>query len=501
MRISIYIFIINLILFTHFVKAEDHALIVGTDIYANPSISHTDGAADDARALKKLLIEKFGFSTNQIKTLINEEATAAAIVSNFQTWLIGGTRPGDRVFFYYAGHGFQVPDDNGDEEDKLDEVISPYDVVIKSVNGKITLPDEKTFVRDDKFNDFIAQLSGRRAVLMFDSCHSGTIARGISAGGKNLESRYLRLKPSRSVVDSNNTYSEVPDKGKRDLTTIREDILDGNVNGVVVLSAASPYQQAFPINTDDQGTRGAFTYVFENLIRKNENEKLDDLENDLKKEMKRYADKGMIGQSSNGEFQVPQIDIISKTKLNNKPLFAATSNEPDYTVAVETAMFNPLSPLRVKLDLDKRRYKIDDEIHYTVDVSETSFLYILVFSAENKAFCIFPTPEDKTFPNKVLPGKYSFPLKDENGVEKYVTSATEPTGKDVWVALISRKQLRLGEKEAYSWDEMFSRIGLAELQKAIADKVSRSRGAGNKNIPPAADDWQASSVVVETVPK
>lgn len=42
-------------------KAEDRALIVGTDIYANPNISQTDGAAEDAGAMRQLLIEKFGF--------------------------------------------------------------------------------------------------------------------------------------------------------------------------------------------------------------------------------------------------------------------------------------------------------------------------------------------------------------------------------------------------------------------------------------------------------
>ena len=269
-----------------------------------------------------------------------------------------------------------------------------------------------------------------------------------------------------------------PRKGTpRDLATIREDALDGNVNGVVVLSAASPYQQAFPIVTDDSTTRGAFTYIFENLIRKNESENLDNLEDDLKKEMKRYAEKGFIGQSTNGEFQVPQIDIISKTKLSDKPLFAA-STEEGYTAAVESALFNPLSPLKVKLELDKRRYKLGDVIKYSVDISEPVYLYILVFSAKNQASCIFPSPIVPDTINRIGKGKLYFPR------EGYQTEATEPVGKDVWVALVSRRELRLGEKENYTWDEMFSRIGLAELQKAIAAKVASSRGAGNKKTLP-----------------
>ena len=478
------------------IKAEDRALVVGIDVYGNPNISGTPGAADDARAMQKLLVEKFGFAPRSIKTLIDSQATATNIVQNFQTWLIDGTRPGDRVYFFYAGHGSQAPDDNGDEDDKMDEVITPYDVTYGVVNGIIDLNDERTFIRDDKFNDFIAALSGRRVVLMFDSCHSGTISRSASANasGKNLESRYLRLKPTRSVVDGG--YSEVPDKNKpRDMKTISESAIDGNVNGAVILSATSPYQQAYPFVTNEKILRGAFTYIFEDVIRRNDPLTLNELDAELKREMRGYADRQMIGQSTNGEYQVPQVDIISKTNISGKPLFAASSGD-EISAAVESALYNPLSPMRVKLALDKRRYKLGEKIRYTVDVSDTSFLYILVFSAQNKAFCIFPTSVGGDSFNKLMKGKHSFPREGYD----YETEATEPVGKDVWVALISKKALRLGEKEEYTWDEIFSRINLTELQKAIIDKVSKSRGAGNKvSVALTADDWQADAVVVETV--
>ncbi len=474
-------------------RAADRALVVGVDVYANPNLSPTDGAVDDARAMQKLLIEKFSFAPGSIKMLLDEQATARNIAENFQTWLIDGTRPGDRVFFFYAGHGFQAPDDNGDEADRTDEVITPYDIKFSAAGGKVVLTDEKTFIRDDAFNDFIAQLAGRRVVLMFDSCHSGTISRGLGDSSKTLPSRYLRLKPTRSIGGGDG-YSEIPKKGQpRDLTIIGEDALDGNINGVVILSAASPYQQAFPFVTENQQTRGAFSYIFEQLIRRNATEKLAELENNLKREMKNFADQKIIGVSANGEFQVPQIDVISKTDLTDKPLFAASSPDEDYTAAVESALFNPLSSIKYKLELGKRRYRIGENIDYTVEVGENLYLYILVFSTQNKAFCIFPTALGGDTDNFVSKGRISFPR------DKYVTEATEPLGKDVWVALVSRKKLNLGEKEEYSWDEMFKRIGLEELRKAIYGKT---RGARNKQTSPlTADDWQADSIVVETAGK
>jgi hypothetical protein len=469
------------------VKAADRALVVGVDFYADKGLNPTDGAVDDAKAMQKLLIEQFGFPPSSIRMLLNEQATARNISASFQSWLINETRPGDRVFFFYAGHGFQAPDDNGDEKDRMDEVITPYDVTILTSGSQITLPDENTFIRDDKFNDFIAELSGRRSVFIFDSCNSGTISRDLGSQTSKLRSRYLSLKPSRSL--SGGVDSEVPnDPQRRDLTTIREDSLDGNINGVVVLSAASPYQQAFPIETRNKQIRGAFSYLFEELIRRNPLQTVNDLEKSLKSEMRNLGDSGLLGRGRNGEFQVPQVDVVSKSNIAQKPLFAAGALADDYTAAVESALFNPLSRLDVKLELSKRRYKIGESITYTVDVGQDVYLYILVFSNQNKAFCVFPTGDSDSFVNK---GRISFPRGN------YVTEAAEPAGKDVWVALASRKKLRLGDKEEYSWDEMFQRIGLEELRKAI---VVRHRGVRvGQAVTLAPDDWQADAIVVETV--
>lgn len=474
------------------VSGADRALVVGVDHYADPNVFNTDGAVADAKAIRQLLVDKLGFSPGSVQLLLNEEATARAITETFRTWLIEGSRPGDRVFFYYAGHGFQAPDDNGDEADGMDELVTPYDVKIGSQDGKAVLTDERTFIRDDRFNDFIVQLTGRRVVMMFDSCNSGTISRGVADGGKLLPSRYLRVKTTRSIADAG--YSDVPKNGQpRDRSLVREESLTGKVNGILVITAASPYQQAFPMVTPDGSIRGAFTYSFEQLIKRNPQESLADLERDLKQEMKGLGDKGLIGKGQNGEFQVPQFDIVSKTEISNKPLFGSLSADNDFTLAAESALFNPLSPIKANLRVSRPRYRIGEEIRYSVEVSEDVYLYILVFSADNRAFCIFPTVIGRDTDNFVRRGTITFPR------ENYAAEASEPVGKDVWVALVSKQKLRLGEKQDYTWDEVFERIGLDELRKATFAMI---RGSGDQRTAlGSALDWQASSVVVETVAK
>ncbi len=491
MKVSIVILVMGLIAGVGSVLGADRALIVGVDVYADQSISTTDGSVADARTMEKLLVERLGFVSGSIRTLLNDQATAQAITENFQTWLIDGTRPGDRVFFYYAGHGFQAPDDNGDEADGMDELVTPYDVRISSRNGRIVLTDERTFIRDDRFNDFIVQLAGRRVVMMFDSCNSGTISRGANDESKDLPSRYLRLKPTRGIADQG--YSDVPKNGQpRDRSLVREEPLTGKVNGVVVLTAASPYQQAFPMVTPDGSVRGAFTYTFEQLIRRNPLETLAALERDMKLEFKDLGNRSKIGKGRNGEFQVPQFDIISKTDISDKPLFGSSSGD-DFTAAAESAIFNPLSPIKVNLRVSKSKFRIGEKIGYTVEISEDAYLYILVFSADNKAFCIFPTVVGSDTDNLVQKGSISFP----RGI--YVTEAAEPVGKDVWVALVSKQKLRLGEKQDYSWDEVFDRIGLDALRKATFSMLRDPKG--QKTPPTSVLDWQAGSVVVETVGK
>ena len=64
--------------------------------------------------MEPFIREKYGFTAAEVHMLTGKQATRAAILREFSEWLIGGTRPGDRVFLLFSGHGSQLPDDNGD---------------------------------------------------------------------------------------------------------------------------------------------------------------------------------------------------------------------------------------------------------------------------------------------------------------------------------------------------------------------------------------------------
>ena len=476
-------------------KPQGHALLVGVDSYGNANIQPTPGSVADAESLARLLVEKFNFPPAGIKCLLNEQATAQKIADAFQSWLIQDTGPGERVFFHYSGHGAQIPDQNGDEADKLDEIFTPYDVKVIVKNNKLTVPDEDPnapykfgYITDDRFNDFIAQLANRRAVLIFDSCHSGTISRGLGLmGTPELPSRFLRLGNSRSV--QNDEYSNIPPAAERDLKVIAESNLQGKANSVVVISAADSYQQAFATKLADGTVRGALSFLFE---RENQgpSPSVRDLAQRLKAGMEDLARRKLIGNSPQG-FQVPQVEIIARKEeaVLSKPLFGVTSgqNEADARQnELENALGNPLSNLKVDLQLSQTRYRVGDRINYTISVSEPSFVYVLVFSRENKANCIYSsedTPERTVKPGEKL---------------ALTARAQPPTGKDVWAALASKQSLNACPKEEdVPWDTLFRSIGIEELRRAIA----RTRGAGVRREQPLNPniEWQTALVTAETI--
>ncbi|MGD0466361.1 MAG: caspase family protein [Gammaproteobacteria bacterium] len=91
--------------------------------------------------------------------------------------LVNNAQPGDTLIFHYSGHGSQVPDLEGDEEDGYDETICPIDFINRRtiiVNGIRRTVDSE--ITDDEIHGIISNIPKNVNFLMLsDSCHSGTI--------------------------------------------------------------------------------------------------------------------------------------------------------------------------------------------------------------------------------------------------------------------------------------------------------------------------------------
>ena len=152
------------------------ALLIGIGAYQN--VASLNGSVSDAKNMAKFLVERVGYTNGDVRLLLDSDATRKGILGAMDEWLIAGTKPGDEIFLYYSGHGFQTKDIDGDESDHLDETLVPVDVSLDRgglIDGMIT---------DDEIAVLLGRLSGRRIRVVIDACHSGTSTRSAAAGAR-----------------------------------------------------------------------------------------------------------------------------------------------------------------------------------------------------------------------------------------------------------------------------------------------------------------------------
>jgi metacaspase-1 len=114
-----------------------------------------------------------GFAT---QTLLTEAATAQALTSAVEK-TAEALQSGDILLLSYSGHGGQVPDTNGDEQDRMDETWVLFDRQVV---------DDELYALWSKFKP------GVRIAIFSDSCHSGTVAReAVDAVGEERVARSM----------------------------------------------------------------------------------------------------------------------------------------------------------------------------------------------------------------------------------------------------------------------------------------------------------------------
>lgn len=118
------------------------------------------------------------FKEDNVKKLVNQQATKAAIVDAFGK-LVEQSKQGDVVYVHFSGHGQQMRDVHNDEKDGLDECWIPYDAY--------RYPCEKDrgekHLTDDEVNYYLNALRDKvgdtgKILVMIDACHSGDGTRG-----------------------------------------------------------------------------------------------------------------------------------------------------------------------------------------------------------------------------------------------------------------------------------------------------------------------------------
>ncbi|MFD7319754.1 caspase domain-containing protein [Streptomyces sp. NPDC059875] len=129
---------------------------------------------NDARDMARLARAR-GFSDT---VLLTAECTVENVTAALRQ-AAGKLAPDDILLFTYSGHGGQVPDVTGpdDEPDELDETLVLYD---------------RQFLDDEVHQEFRGFADGVRILALLDCCHSGT---AIEVPGAATPETGVRLMP------------------------------------------------------------------------------------------------------------------------------------------------------------------------------------------------------------------------------------------------------------------------------------------------------------------
>lgn len=138
-------------------------------ISINIGLNHVDASAyggwdgqlaacvNDAKCMQQIA-DSLGYSST---LLLDEEATADRVICEIGN-AARALDAGGILLLTYSGHGGQMPDADGDEDDNKDETWVLYD---------------RQLVDDELYNLWNQFAGGTRIVVLSDSCHSGTVTR------------------------------------------------------------------------------------------------------------------------------------------------------------------------------------------------------------------------------------------------------------------------------------------------------------------------------------
>lgn len=140
-------------------RAGRHALIIAIGDYINPAVPPLLGTDYDIDSASQMA-SAMQVPAQNIRVLRNREATAARIEQEIAE-LNRRTQPGDRVFFYFSGHGSRYFNTAASEQGCVEALLPTDNVPL--TNGRIASLLKPIADKADKM------------FVFYDACHSGGI--------------------------------------------------------------------------------------------------------------------------------------------------------------------------------------------------------------------------------------------------------------------------------------------------------------------------------------
>lgn len=207
------------------------ALLIGINKYK--AVPKLQGSLNDIETMRQILLTRWAFPEQNITVVKDDAATRAGMLAALEQ-LVKDAGPNDTVYFHYSGHGSQVEDLNGDEpDDHLDETLVPQDGRSGDIRD----------ITDDELDALFARLRSTNALIVLDSCHSGTATRSLDIRTRSIP---------------RDTRVEIYRKAESALPKTRA-IVPVVTSRYVVMTGAASHQEALDGPIDGR-YHGFFTY-------------------------------------------------------------------------------------------------------------------------------------------------------------------------------------------------------------------------------------------------
>ena len=147
-----------------------YALIIGIGKYKDDRIRPLDFAAADAQGLSQLLLDPrhVGLPEDNVKLLIDEEATLYNIKKVISGWLFQHATTDSTVIIFFAGHGGLESDKTSREADGIAKYLLPWDAD----------PDNlfASSLSNIDFQELLRTIKASRLVGFLDSCYAAGVS-------------------------------------------------------------------------------------------------------------------------------------------------------------------------------------------------------------------------------------------------------------------------------------------------------------------------------------
>jgi metacaspase-1 len=241
------------------ISQTKRALIVAIANYPNPYFNGWPviNSLRDLEMIKATLLKQ-DFPLENITELTDNHATKRGILDAFEK-LYRSSGSGDIVVIHFSAHGVQLEDNDLNEElDLLDECIVPFDAVYKE-NPKDYQLIQGKYLRDDDIAEFVTRLRNKlgkegNVLLIFDACHSGTMAKGLGDTVRGPHDAIVSLDWNKRKLGAK------PDTGVLNEKT--KTILNKDAASYVAISASEAQQNNRECKNDENNSMGSLSYAF-----------------------------------------------------------------------------------------------------------------------------------------------------------------------------------------------------------------------------------------------